>query len=396
MRKGDGNNDDNTKSFRLYPYGPSPARGMDDVSMRPPARPRLPLPAPQLPAPGPGGPLVPGKPGIITAPPINQLPNGPFNPMTATPWDSHVYPELPPVPEVPLSVKAEWWLTSKLRKAVDDRKRKKLPPGDDDRRKLPGPPRKRLPGANIMLGREPATHALSMVTPREEPYLQFVEQNGLVVSADQFKTDKSWQRRLFGPTPLQLLDQYLKACGIRYITAKEISRHAWRHTDLILDDASAWSVTFDLFKPGVVYPKGKQWQTWRGVWFALPKYVVPPPEYWPNIIPVLRVVDRFRHWLGKPVRGISGFRHPYYNDMIEGSVTSYHMSMAAIDVQVPSLMQGSCLNTLHVKSWFDKLYRRKGDGFGRYDTFVHIDVGFQRHLVSGKAENWNKQKKCRI
>lgn len=189
---------------------------------------------------------------------------------------------------------------------------------------------------------------------------------------------------LFGPTPLELLDAYLDAAGIRHFSAKELTRQKWRHGQIVRG-ASAWAHTLDIFGAQLV-PKGP--------WFALPAHVVPDPELWPAILPALRVLDRFRAWLGQPVTVISGYRHPTYNAMIEGAKDSRHMTFQACDFYFPFERTGGDgkrrLQTDLFKDWFAHVYRGNAEGVGVYDTFVHLDVG-TRGPGTGKAQNWDKR-----
>lgn len=318
--------------------------------------------------------------GVV--PPVLELPKGPFDPKDAQPWDDYIYPDTPSV-VVPEAYEADKYRAEKLREWIDEGmprpERPKLPG------RKPAPPERRLPGAPVPPERRlpasfgPGRHVAKL--PQPSPLIQSWKDAGMV-PRDFFENAEVLG--LFGPTPLELYNQYLEAAGIRYFSAWEITEHRWRHANkrLAPGRSSAWHFMYDLFEPEFA-PKGFH--------FLLVKHVVPPPELWPQIIPVLRVLDRFRHWLGKPVRAISGYRHPWYNRQIKGSSTSYHMQNGAVDFTYSDRFEGYLDHDLFL-GFFDQLYRQKGDGTGRYHSFIHVDIGWDRHLVPGKAERWVRPK----
>lgn len=319
--------------------------------------------------PGDDRPALPGVPIRLPTPPpqIPSLPEGPWDVRAPLPWDAHVYPEIPAVevpPEYEASFKVARWLEKKLK--GEDRKR--LPPRRerDTRPALPGKPPRELPP---VVDRP----ALPAYFPEEAP----AEVAAIGMTALEMMSDPQ-AAGLLGPTPLELYDAYLQSAGIRYFSAKELTPHKWRHTQQVVRDASVWHFMYDFFAPEIV-PKGVHW--------LLARHVVPPPSQWPRILPALYVLDRFRHWLGEPVIGISGYRHGWYNDQIDGSSTSFHMSNSAIDFTYRR-RKGGYLDHGIFLGWFDRLYRREGDGTGRYHSFIHLDVGHDRHRLPGKTERW--------
>lgn len=106
--------------------------------------------------------------------------------------------------------------------------------------------------------------------------------------------------------------------------------------------------------------------TRRGV-----KNSYPPRDMWENIVPTLRLVDRLREDLGRPIVILSSYRSPSYNSAIQGAATkSYHMNFQALDIAVAGYSPSDIFILL-------KEYRRSGrflGGLGLYSTFTHIDT----------------------
>lgn len=328
----------------------------------PPPTPTLPAPSvPSIPGPVPPG-RGPGSGG--RRPPLELLPSGPFDARAPLAWDDHVYPDpQKPSEEVYLAHGAAY---NGVKLIADALRRKPTP-------SLPAPkPAPRLPGRTVprLPAVAPAAFAGQdqMLSSTAEELLQAPAASGLVSA-----------------NPLELLDDYLKAQGIRYFSAWEITQHKWRHTRQVVPNfgdkrSSAWAHLYDFFSPQIV-PKG--------VHFALARCVVPHPDLWPSILPSLWVLDRFRHWLDKPVAAISGYRHPWYNTQIDGSTTSFHMGFAAVDFTYGARRPDGHLDTEVFVRFFERLYRKQGDGVGRYGTrFIHLDVGMDRHKIEGKGLNW--------
>lgn len=336
-----------------------------------PRRPVLPGPRPEPPEdlPAPPAPLpdlpTPGGPGSV--PPIELLPKGPFDVHEPLEWDQHRYPPIQAPSEHVYEVfKREQDHIDKLNRWLRRREKKK-------RRELPKPNRPALPGRDRKRLPAPAPPQLPAGGYQLEAtrMIQEAEATGLI-----------------SPSPLELLDQYLEESGIRYFKAKELTTHRWRHTRQVAPDrkgqpSSAWSAFYEAFPPERV-PKG--------VHFLLARCVVPHPDLWPSILPALMVVDRFRHWLGEPVTGISAYRLPWYNAQIDGSKHSYHMAFAAFDFTYGTRLPGGHLDSGLFVSFVEALYPERGDGIGRYGkskgNFIHYDRHMNRHEDSRKGEQW--------
>ena len=334
-----------------------------------------------------------------TMPLVKDMPVGPFDPREALAWDEHVYPDAGKPPKLPLAAQLDLWLCVQARRFVDERGK---PYEDDDKRKgrKPAPPNRQLPG--------PGDGA----PPQLPAWMSQYEWNALdrraeaqvssgVISAQNAPEIIDRATRWDG-VALVALDDYLRANGIRYFSAKEVTQHKWRHAWGRTAPVSGYWYVLDYFEP-LLIPDG--------VFAVLPRYVVPPPELWPNILPALRILDRFRHWLGEPVVAISGYRHPWYNKQIDGSqpdektgdVGSFHMHFAAVDFYYRRWTSAGHIDSKIFVDWFQRLYRRPGDGVGRYTEkygkFLHLDVGHRRDLLrkqgQNKADNWWRPKTYR-
>ena len=107
---------------------------------------------------------------------------------------------------------------------------------------------------------------------------------------------------------------------------------------------------------------------------AFGKNTLPPENLWPGIGPTIRILDWLRDDLGAPVRTLSVYRSPAYNDALPGAAPdSQHLRFTAIDFTTSA--PGTPTD------WARKLdeYRRAGDfrgGIGVYGDkgFVHVDT----------------------
>jgi len=97
----------------------------------------------------------------------------------------------------------------------------------------------------------------------------------------------------------------------------------------------------------------------------------PPRELWTNIAPTVRVLEKLRQEIGKPVVLTSVYRSPSYNASVGGARRSQHKEFCAIDFKVVGAGGPS--------DWARILrrYRDNGvfrGGVGLYNTFVHVDT----------------------
>lgn len=394
------------------------------------ARPALPggkIPLPEPPAlPAPYEPPVEAPERKPLPGPVDwrSIPKGPYDPRQPLPWDDHVYPEIVEPPELPLSARIDLFLTAQSRRFLDARGRPKWQ-DDDDQERPALPPREERPllpadadgsssnevvRADLPAGRYGVIPQPDWMTPADWAELtssagSYIEQATLDdparardVAEAAFKSLRGnagiqFRDRLgdmLAGTALKMLDDYLRANGIRYFSAKELTLHKWRHIPRGKQaEISMWSFMLDYYDPQA-FPDG--------VFSVMPRYIVPPPQMWPNIIPVLRVIDRIRHLKGAPIRGISGYRHPSYNAMIEGVKDSPHMSFVALDITYAARV-GDQIDVNWFREPYNYLFRQRGDGLGRYappkGKFLHVDVGLQRHLDPNRGVNWWKPDSAR-
>ncbi len=96
---------------------------------------------------------------------------------------------------------------------------------------------------------------------------------------------------------------------------------------------------------------------------------LPPPEFWPNIVPTIIVADRLREASGGPLTILSAFRNSGYNEAIDGSKQSQHVKFTALDVRSKVWTPAQCFD------WLRKDRAAGGfvGGLGAYETFTHID-----------------------
>lgn len=106
--------------------------------------------------------------------------------------------------------------------------------------------------------------------------------------------------------------------------------------------------------------------------------VLPPRQYWRNMIPTLRVADELRHRLGVKLRYItSAFRSPEYNAQCPGaSPRSYHTKNLALDLVYDCDPQIAMDEAMKMRD--EGIFR---GGLGLYQTFIHIDT-------RGRNANW--------
>ncbi len=106
----------------------------------------------------------------------------------------------------------------------------------------------------------------------------------------------------------------------------------------------------------------------------------PPPELWPNVVPLARVLDHLRERLGHRIVLTSVYRSRQYNEAVGGAKASRHMAFDAADCVVRD--GGRADDWAKVA----RQLRRDGvfsGGVGAYRTanFVHVDTrGVDRDL----------------
>ena len=99
----------------------------------------------------------------------------------------------------------------------------------------------------------------------------------------------------------------------------------------------------------------------------------PTENLYGNVVPLVNMLEKIRKEIGAPVRLLSVYRSPAYNNDINGAPSSRHMQFDAADFHVVGAGHG---NSGRWASIVKKL-RDRGEfkgGIGIYDTFVHIDT----------------------
>lgn len=89
----------------------------------------------------------------------------------------------------------------------------------------------------------------------------------------------------------------------------------------------------------------------------------------------LKMLDRLRALVGRPLYITSGYRSPWYNRKVGGAEKSFHMRGMAFDIaynapkgELVELVDTAIRNDLFT-------------GFGFYSGFVHMDIGPERMWV---------------
>lgn len=123
----------------------------------------------------------------------------------------------------------------------------------------------------------------------------------------------------------------------------------------------------------LVYHKNRKWKGER--------YVVPPQNLWPAMVPTMRLADLARAAWGRPLRDISGYRCPEYNSLVL-SASQNHVRFGALDLQA---RLGTRRKFARMMARLVEAERDHGAkvGLGLYPSFVHIDVG-----LYDKNRNW--------
>jgi uncharacterized protein YcbK (DUF882 family) len=89
---------------------------------------------------------------------------------------------------------------------------------------------------------------------------------------------------------------------------------------------------------------------------------------------------------GRPLRILSGYRTPAWNQRVEGSPKSQHVEGRAADIQHPNLTAAQ-LHALILLLHGGKKLPHLG-GLGVYHTFVHCDV----RPTDGRLRRWSGTK----
>ena len=97
----------------------------------------------------------------------------------------------------------------------------------------------------------------------------------------------------------------------------------------------------------------------------------PPREMWGNIAATLRIVDKLRERVGRPIVILSSYRSPAYNAACPGAASgSFHQQFRALDIAVSGKSPREVFDLL--SKWRNE--RIFKGGLGLYSSFVHIDT----------------------
>ncbi len=149
----------------------------------------------------------------------------------------------------------------------------------------------------------------------------------------------------------------------------------------VLDDAARlapahpFQAFFDAHLAGVRHFTWKELLHKGGSPLAAELNEDPPAALWPNVAPLVRLLDRFRETIGAPVRLLSVYRAPAYNARLKGaSEKSQHLAFRAADLVVLGPDSGRPADWARLLRTLRGANREWEGGIGLYDTFVHVDV----------------------
>jgi len=115
-----------------------------------------------------------------------------------------------------------------------------------------------------------------------------------------------------------------------------------------------------------------------------PDLYPPPKRLATNLEYTIKLADRIREEWGGPVRVLSGYRCPRYNDLIDGAEDSQHMYARALDIRP---VDGRIETFTELVG--EQVSEERGErsvGYGQYSSFIHIDTGHYDH-----QRNWDRR-----
>lgn len=107
-------------------------------------------------------------------------------------------------------------------------------------------------------------------------------------------------------------------------------------------------------------------ERWRGS----TQNSLPTSNLLQNIIEPLWVLDHVREITGKPIKLLSSYRSPEYNEAVGGASKSLHMQNKALDFRSERVSARKLYNIV-MKLRDAGMFK---GGVGLYDNFVHIDT----------------------
>jgi hypothetical protein len=125
----------------------------------------------------------------------------------------------------------------------------------------------------------------------------------------------------------------------------------------------------------------RQGTDWKSLKVA--PFVIPPKEYWPRIVPVLKFIDREL----KPAMGefevMSGYRTPSYNKSAGGAKNSRHQYFEALDLQPKR-----SLTRAETHALLDPIWRAKGKA---YNLGLGLYGGVRFHVDTYRYRTWRSK-----
>jgi uncharacterized protein YcbK (DUF882 family) len=106
-------------------------------------------------------------------------------------------------------------------------------------------------------------------------------------------------------------------------------------------------------------------------------------ELLPNLQKLANNLQVLRDYLGKPIHINAGFRPKWWEHLRGRSGNSQHTLCKAADIRVDDLTPEEVANAIEYLISEGKMLQ---GGLGRYNTFVHYDIGF-----NGKRRRWDNR-----
>ena len=103
-----------------------------------------------------------------------------------------------------------------------------------------------------------------------------------------------------------------------------------------------------------------------------------PDDMYLDVLELAENLQVLRDTIGKPIKIVSGYRHPEYNKKIGGARNSQHMLATAADIKVKG-MGTEKLSSIIEAAITDGIMKK--GGVGRYPSFTHYDT-------RGKNSRW--------
>ena len=149
------------------------------------------------------------------------------------------------------------------------------------------------------------------------------------------------------------------------------------------DTEKVASVAKAMAKAKIKRPKRQLTKNFHIDEFACNDGTAVPSEFYVNVLELAENLQELRDQIGKPIKIISGYRHPAYNKKIGGARKSQHMAAMAADIKVKGI--GADKLAVIIEKAIAAGVMEKG-GVGRYPAFTHYDI-------RGKNARWGGTRK---